>query len=244
MVGVTQDATSGKYVPANSTEMDTALAAAGLSFTAASIWNFQEAASPIADGVGGFNLTASGSPSFQQSVTGWSRLAVTYADASGGGLTNTAAGLPDTASASFLVIAYVKFPGVTPAGTRNIIQIGTDAATRGDIAMLNTSVARGFINGNSASGSSNPCTGVVRPCAVRLNRTAGTFVVFTDQDKMTPAFSAGITGKGVRFNGSGVSSSLAGGELWGAAFHGAQAEWSDEQLKTFLQQLGWTISWS
>ena len=241
LVGVAQDATSLKYVPATVGQLNSVISAAGLVGTPIALWLMQEAAGNPADSSGnGFTLTATGTPSYQQAVAGWSRFAITYADASAGGLSTVAAGLPDVNTGSLVVIAYIKMPNANPAGTRNFIQIGTDGANRGDIAGLNTGVARGFISGTTLNGSSNPFTGAVRPVVISLDQTANTFEVYTDQDRIAPAFNAAITGKGIRFNGSAISSSIAGGELWAAAI---QAEWAAAQVRSFLQTLNWSIPW-
>jgi len=247
MAGVTRDATSSIYCPATLAEWATTRSAAGVPAGAAlAIWGFQESATPVADASGnGITLTVSGSPTFQAVVSGWTRLAITYADAATGSILSGNAALPDISTTSFLVIGYIKFPAAAPAAARNLLEVGTAGANRGAAEALNTSVARAISAGNTANGASNPFTGAVRPVVVRVNRTASTFAAMTDQDKMAPTFGAAMTGKAVNFNAVAAgNTSIAGGELYGAAFSGAAAELTDAQVKAVLQTLGWSIAWS
>jgi RHS repeat-associated protein len=73
--GVTQDATSNWYVPANSTEWTNLLSGTGIS-NPSQLWLMQESSGNLSDSIGTATLTATGTVSYQQSVTGWSRKAV------------------------------------------------------------------------------------------------------------------------------------------------------------------------
>src|SRR5262245_47294003 len=82
---VSRDATSNILVPANAAEWAQVLASAGISSGGPSaLWLFQEASGNPADSVGSFTLTASGTPTYQAAVSGWTRKAITFADAATG----------------------------------------------------------------------------------------------------------------------------------------------------------------
>lgn len=241
MAGVTRDATSGIYIPQTAGEWTTTLTAAGIaSGGPAALWKFQDASGNPADSIGSFTLTATGTPSYQQAVAGWTSLSITFPDGATGALTTTAAGLPDISTTSILVLVYVRMPATAPAGTRNVVTVGTVAATRTAAEILNTPTLRAFTNANTAVGS-NP-VGAVRPVVVQVNRTGSITAVYTDQDKLLPTFSAGTTGKAVVFGGSS-NASAAQGYVYATMFSGAAADLSAGQVKTLLQILGWAIPW-
>lgn len=245
MAGVTRDAASGIYTPASAAEWDIVLAVAGVTSGGPStLWLFQEASGNPADSIGAFTLTATAGASYQQAVTGWTRKAITFVDASSGGLSTTSASLPDIATVSMLTLAYIKFPGAAPVGTRNVIAQGVNA-TRASMDMINTPRLRGRCAANSTDGAASPTDGGVHPVVVAINRTGGSMFACDDREKLVPTFSASAAGKGLYFNAvPGAATSVAGGELYGTTFFAGAAEWTLTQAKAVLQTLGWSIAWS
>ena len=240
---VTADATSGKLIPQSPTEWSNLSSNYSLGLgSLLGLWLLQEAAGNPADSSGsGLTLTASGAPSYRQAVTGWSTLSISFADAATGSLASTAAGLPDISTTSALLIAYVRMPAAAPAGTRNIASLGTVAATRTAIEMLNTGVVRGFTNANTANGAANPLN-AVRPIVIQVDRTNNTTVIYTDQEKLTPTFAAGTTGKAINL-GNSTNPDANEGFLWAALLSGASAEISVGKVRLLLQALGWSVAW-
>ena len=240
---VTADATNGKLIPQTPTEWSNFSANYSLGLGALTgLWLFQEAAGNPADSSGnGLTLTASGSPAYLQAVTGWSTKCISFADAATGALASTAAGLPDISTTSALLIAYVRMPAAAPAGTRNIASLGTVAATRTAIEMLNTGLVRGFTNANTANGAANPFN-AVHPIVIQVDRTNNTTVIYTDQEKLTPTFSAGTTGKAINL-GNSSNPDANEGFLWAALLSGASAEISVGTVRSVLQDLGWSVAW-
>ncbi len=241
--GVSRDATSNVYVPASATEWTTFLAAVSLNGIIAvpdALWLFQEASGNPADSIASFTLTASGAPSYQQTVSGWTRKAITFADGNAGSLASASASLPDLSAGSMMTLGYITLPAATPAGTRNLISEGTDATP----AFANvTNVPRLFAKSgaNTASGTLSPMN-AVRPITVRHNLTASTMVAFSDAEKVTPTFGVTATGKALKF-GAAANTAINGGPLYGCSWFNANAEVSDANLKLLLQGLGWTILW-
>lgn len=234
MAGVTQDGTSGKYVPANASEWTTTMSVAGIgSGNPSLLWLLQEASGNAADSIGSFTGTASGSVSYQNAVAGWTRKSINLADAGAGNILNTAAGLPDPASGSYLILSYAAMLG-TPAAIRNPILIGTGNQTT--MRINTTPRVQGVSGGNVVTGTNAPGT-TVRPWVLLYDKTNSRVSAYTDQEKLQPAISA-ATGKGVTI--------LAGGNsafLYCAVFMLGAAELSDAQVKTLLQTLGWSIPW-
>lgn len=241
-IQATKDATSGIYTPATTNEWNSVLTAAGISSGAPSALHlWQEASGNIIDQIGTFTLTASGSVrTYQVSVSGWSRKAVT--NTTDGGTTafqNTDAGLPDLSAASMATIAYILFPTVAPAAARTLISQGT-SATRADASITTAPVVRGISTPtNITNGVSNPVgASTVRPVVVMSNKTGSIARVYTNQDKISPTFGA-VAGKNLLF-GSGA---IAGGYMYSATFFNTAAELTDGQWKSLLTTLGWSIPW-
>ena len=239
MAGVSRDASSGVYAPATAAEWQTAFAAAGISGgTPSNLWLLQEASGDLADSVGDGTLT-NASMSYQQSVSGWTRKAMTSPDLDAPYMMFNATGssMPDLSAESGLLLTYA---GITaaPAADRCVLLLG-GSNSRG---IVTSGLAPKMNNGtNTATGAANVGT-AVRPWVLRHNVTASTSSVFTNQEKVAPTFAASAGGKKVFFNGA-VETAAGAQFLYAACFKGSSAELSDAQLRTLLQRLGWSVAW-
>lgn len=239
MAGVTKDATSNVYVPANATEWMTALTAAGISSGGPSaLYLLQEASGNPADSIGAFPLTAAGTGlGYQAAVSGWSRKGVSFTDGGTGILSSGSTSLPDVSTTSHLLLAYVSMPAAAPAAQRNLTKVGsTGAQTR-----INTTPRLVEVAGSTVTGNATP-TGAVRPIVVKIDRSASAAVAYSDQEKLSASLT-GLTGKGLALGNAGFSSA-AMTVIYGASFHAAAAELTDSNIKTLLQTLNWSIAWS
>lgn len=235
LAGVSRDATSSKLTPASSTEWSATLAAAGISSGGPSLlWLCQEASGNLADSIGSFTGTVSGAPlTYQQAISGWSRFGITGGDAGTAVAENTAAGLPDPASASMLMLSYF-IVSATPGGTRVAHVTGNANQT---IQRFNTTPRmQGVSGGNVATGTVNP-TGAVRPYILQYDFTNNLVAVSSDQEILNPTRAA-MTGKRHRF-----SWNFPGSLLYLATFFNAAAELTTAQKRTLLQTMGWSIAW-
>ena len=71
-MAVTQDATSGKYIPQTAAEWTTLLAGSGIP-NPSLLWRCQETSGTLADSIGSFTGTIpSGAPTYANAVPGWS----------------------------------------------------------------------------------------------------------------------------------------------------------------------------
>ncbi|HEY1554783.1 MAG TPA: hypothetical protein VGF94_08115 [Kofleriaceae bacterium] len=237
LAGVTRDAASGIYCPANATEWAAVLAVAAIASGGPSnLYLMQDASGALADAIGSAPMTAAGTASYQQTKSGWSRFAITSADASTVKFSTTA--LPDPATSSCLVIGYMFFPSI-PASTRNPIVVGT--VTSSSMRITATSKVLAVSSGNQVTSASTYMDGAVRALAFRYNVTAGSLVVFTDSEKLSPTFVA-ASGQLLDLFSSGTAG--AEGWLYAAVFTGSAAELSDAQLKTLEHTLGFSPTWS
>ena len=237
LAGVTLDA-SGRYRPSSSAEWATVLAAAGIASGGPSaLYLCQDASGNLADAVGTFPLTASGTgTTYMQPVSGWSAKAVAMTSGSTGLFQSTDAGLPDIATTSMLMLAYAQ--PTTTASTRDIMGGGT-AATRILAETTATSgVPRIMCAGNAAVGAVN--TGAAtRPWTLQINRTAGSAALYTDAERIVPTFGTTAAGKSISI-GNFVAGTATCLYALIAVFFGAAAELSTAQVRSLHTTLGWT----
>lgn len=233
------DATSGIAVPADATQWSDFIAAEGLSVAVPNaLWLCQEATGALADSIGSFTLAASGTGvTYQQTVTGWSRKALSFASEASALFTSTAAGLPNIASESQFTLLIGTMNG-SPAGNRAFIWHGTTS----NRLMIESAAKKLRVNsnGNIADGAID-ITVAVRPYGLRTDRTASSCTGFSDTERLTPTFSAAVTGKRILLGG-GPSPPFS--VLYMAQWHAVNAEISNANLKALLQAMGFTITWT
>lgn len=239
MANVSRDSGSNVYAPSNADQWTTTMSQAALTTgNPTSTWLCQEASGNLADSIGSFTLTANATPLYRQAVAGWSRLAVGTDDGAGNeGFMSTDAGLPDPATTSYLILAYVALLAV-PAANRGVMIFANVPVIE---ARYTTTPRYMIVNSTGTAGTSNPGS-AVRPVVIRSNQTADTNLLATDQEKITELWSS-PAGRRVALGGFDAAAPSAL-YLYAAMFTGAAAELTDAQLKTLLQTLGWSIAWS
>lgn len=235
LAGVTRDSTSLKYAPANLAEWNTVLAVAGVgSGPPASVWNMQEASGSVFDSIGSITL-GSNMPTYQSSVTGWTRKAIRGTDGTPNQHLINSTTAPNPSLTSTLLMCYVEVPA-TPPAVRDIMCVQNNA----DIRYNTTGHLR------LVSGAANDLTGAassVRLVILLTNNTGSVSACFTDQEKFVGTYVLPTNGVLTSFGGTNATNSTAG-FMYGCEFTGASAELSSATLKTILQTLGWTIPWS
>jgi hypothetical protein len=236
IVGVTRDSSSLVYTPASAAEWTTLLTAAGDSAGGPSaLYLCQEASGNLADSIGTFTLTASGTGiTYAQTVAGWSRKAVVFNDGGSGAFGSTDVGLPDLSTTSFSSIWYWASTSL-PAANRMLFAAGAVTMSQG--LQQATGVARFTSGVNSALGAVN-IIGPVRPWVPTHNKTASLDVLYLDAEKVTSTFSALTAGSAVTWGQSSAVAHPPGALLYGALFFGSAAERTSTQWKTLLTTLG------
>lgn len=239
MAGVTKDATSNIYVPSSAAEWTAVLGAAGISSGVPShVWLCQEASGNLGDSIGSATLVKTGSPSYQQSVTGWARKAVQLPESAATGFL-AASGVGPSVAGSVLWIVYAIV--TAPAGNRPLVTLSDNGA--GIRATMSSTPRIGFTyeNVGTTNGTSNPI-GSVRPFVIKHSVADSAAALYTDQEKIAPTFQSNrVDGnKGI---GAPAFTAAPSHILYAAAFASTAAELSDAQVKTLLQTLGWTTAW-
>lgn len=249
MASVTRDATSGIYCPATAGEWSTTLAVAGITTGNPSAWwLMQEAAGNLADSSGnGLALTASGTLLYQQAVTGWSRKAIQTTLGFAGIMQSAAAGLPDIATQSCLLLGYVTVLPPTVATDRTLMQMGVNFSSAASAQLVLGAPNRRMryaLDPNVATGADDPST-AMRPYAIKVDRTGGTGALYTDAEKLAPALTPTPAGKTVLYGGDNNQTDFPDTcqHAYGAAFFLGAAEISDAKMRSLYQTLGWTVLW-
>lgn len=226
------DATSGIYVPSSAAQY-TAL---GLTAPDA-LWLMQEASGNLADSIGAIPLAPGGTVTYDNALAGWSRKFVGTSDGVAGYFNTMSASLPNPASASILVLLYANVTAI-PAAIRQLLEMFT--GPNGRIRINTTPRTVLYLDPASATGTANP-VGAVRPYVFKYDFTNSLCSAYTDQEKLSVAFSAEV-GKSLLIGGSSVPPTARYG--YAASWFNAAAEMSDASVKSMLQTLGWTIPWT
>lgn len=230
----TVDGTSNIGVPADATEWDDVMAAVGvITGGPDNLWSFQQASSPLSDAIGSENFAVTGAgSSYQQAVTGWTRTAWKLTD---GG--STYAGTPSNVASttSSLLLLYVAVTS-TPAAARTIAYLGG-----GDLR-VNTTPNYSFKPSGQATVTGTEAHGTtVHPLVIKIDVTGAVTAVYTDLEKLTLSHGVGTS---PTYLGAVSGLSADARYLYGARWLGSAAEISAADIKSMLETLGWTVSWT
>ncbi len=176
---------------------------------------------------------------YQQAEAGWTRKSIGFANQSTGEIYNQAAGLPDLASASQLLLIYANLTSTIPSGVTVFGVVGLSLQAR--LLRPDSNIFRVGTGVTNTDGTANP-TGQMRPYVLRFDRTNLRNNGYSDQEKLSPVFETGIAGK---FMAIGENGGLAPESTinYAVSFFNGAAELTDAQIKRLLQVLGWTVSW-
>lgn len=238
---VSRDATSLIYVPASSTEWTNFITANSLTgFTASNVialWLMQDASGSPADVMGSFPLTVSGTViTYQSPVPGWSRKGINCT-ANNVNMKNTSASLPamNTADATLVIFATVT----APASAKGLGALGVTTVAQAQADNVPKVIAA---DGANVANGANNYTGAVRPFIIKHKATATSEArVYTDQEKLSPTFSASVTGKGVQIMGSPSAGPPNMTVVYAYLLNVAP---TDAQIKSLAQAHGFTIPWT
>lgn len=232
MTLVTRDATSGKWLPASSAEFTSWLSGRGVAAPTV-LYNMQDAAAPVVDGMGVQNLTNAVAPSsFQVTESGWSRKAITQNGAGGGSLNSTAGPFGDPYSASHLLFAIIQ-PNAG-AATQDIMGFGGASAyrglqitTAGNLAIIDLQTST-TTTGTASYGST------FHPAFLQYDRTNGLLRVVTDLETINAPYHASSTTNLLFTFGAAAVQSASFGVMWACGWRGSAAELSSSQIAAIL----------
>jgi hypothetical protein len=229
------DATSNKALPANATEANAILAAAGVSGSTVSLYLFGAPASGnVSDGVGGKTLTATGTLAYQQTVSGWAAKSLnTTGGAAGIAQNNT---FSNVNAAAYTIYFYAQL--AIEGGTRTIMKFGD---LFDDDACIEQSAASRLVcgegDGTRTTGGSDP-TGQVRPYALSV----GANVVVANDLETIAVGTRACNGTTLVFGGDNTQTNLPGSVKYLLGWV-VDATHSSVNIKAVFQAAGWTVPW-
>ena len=237
IAGVTRDALSGKYVPASATEWTKLMAAANLATgNPTDAWGFQEGSGNTLDLIGAQPLAPGGSPTYQSSSTGWTRVGIRMTDAASNMRMGTNFGPPDPSATSTLMLAYIEMPAAAPAAARGVMAKSLTSAA----VALNTTGKLRLTDGATADLTTALSAGV-RLVWHLTNLTASKSAVYTEAEEFVGTFA--VPGSiFLAFGGLAPSTAAGINVLYAAYFTGAAAELTKSQIRILSQTLGWTVA--
>lgn len=233
-MSVSQDATSLKYLPANTTEWNELLANTGLP-APSSLYGCQEASGSLVDSVSARNATAFGSVLYQQTVPGWSRKGVKASADNGANYFATAVSSIPNVNANSVMLLEVRKVGTDPAsGFRGFNNIGIVDYASAQLVPGKLLRAREVSNFSSI-GTTGYSGDLI--LVTKLDIARGEFVVYSSTGEVlksgftTPTSSTQMLYMGDGLNGT--NSSLMYMALW----TGLQAQMSDAEVATLLARM-------
>lgn len=237
LAGVTRDA-SGIYRPANAAEWAIIMTAADIASGGPSALHlFQEPSGNLADSIGSFPLTASGTgTTYQQTIVGWSAKGVAMTSGSTGLFQSVSAALPDISTTSMFALAYAQ--PTTTAATRDVVGVGAASTRVLAQTTATTGAPRVMCGGNSAGGAVS-ASGAMRPWGLQINRTANFAALYTDAERISPSFGATVAGKSISVGNFAAGTATCVYTML-AVFFGAAAELTNAQVRALYTALGWT----
>lgn len=209
-----------------------------------SAWGFQETVSPIADKIGSLDLTVTGgSPTLNAAIglTGWARKCASFSAGGSAGQCTVAAGVgPNPLTTSVLWVglwnsmaAATSLRGfMTAGGALAATEVAADIKTIATGSQLQIKALLATTDGAAAF-----VVGIPMLIALRWNRTAGTFDLFTKDEKITGTYGTGIVTDGGKGFGAVLRSTPACKISHGFMYSGANAEQTDQQVRDMFTTL-------
>jgi hypothetical protein len=239
-MSVSQDATSGWFLPESTAEWVVLLDGSGLSGPA-SAWLCDESTGNLADAIGGDTATLTntfGTLAYQQAITGWDRDAVTVSDGSIISFNSSGVSL-NLGTTSAMMLAFVERTG-TPADTRIIMGMGGALYANILSAWLDASNHLRIGTGTSptAAGTVDHGLNTLVPIILQHDVTNRVQRIITPSETITMSFTAFASEAGRCFLGSlgGVGGPPMGVAYW-ALWTGASAEMTAPEITELFSRL-------
>jgi RHS repeat-associated protein len=223
--GVTRDATSQWFVPQSSTEWSELLIGTGIS-NPTNMWKVQETSGSLADSIGTATLTATnnGGMSYAQTVSGWTRKAVTLTDASTSKWANSSLCNPKTTSCTAFAIAQLTtIPGST--SVHDMMSLGDSNGARGyafkgGVGGHSSLIGEAW-NGTATGGPVVGASGTSVKAFVLAADPTNHFTTFqADTDSVTPTWATGTSNTGAFTIGDNAASDAPAAYLYAAVWSG------------------------
>jgi hypothetical protein len=247
---IPRDPLSGYAVPLTQADWDRVFAAAGVTpKTVNQSWGLQDlTGNPVAT-IGAALTASTGADAlrYHQPVTGWERAAVVFAHDAGQAYLfqpRTIAVGPDPTVESALMFSYARVE--KPASTRRIMVIAGGSHHAMLLSMTNNGNLRLRCDDTETIGTA-VAHSVVRPLFLQYDHTNGVARAYSDQESIAGTYSSHVDNSSRGFGTSNnTGSSGRQSTLLAAQFRGANAEWTEAEMRAVMHVLlpvGSTVPW-
>lgn len=240
-VSFPRDLSSGKGVPLTQAEWNSVFSAAGVPVkTVAHSHGFQDTSGNVAATVGTL-LTVTGTVDYQQTFAGFTRKGIGITETASERIGYATGVGPNPATGSVLIAGYVDVS--TPAAIELFLAV-SGGATAFTAQVTTAGLMRITCAGVSTSGVVDHAALGVVPAFLQYDKTASRAALYTESEKIVGTYNSGVVDaqKGWGVSGGGTPTPATVG--WDSWFAGANAEWTEAQIKAVMQVLGWVPAWS
>lgn len=207
---VTRDATSGFFVPASPTDWTNLLQGSGIP-NPTSTWQLQETSGNLSDttGMAGVTLTAHAGTglTYGTTVSGWSRKALSFTDASTSYFTSSSTTWCNPKTTACTVLALVGTTG-NPAAERQALLIGDNNGNKATLSHVSIgpvgNYGNDWWNNSATAGSSGKTTATIQPWLIATNPSTSFTGGHSGGFDYSPTWSAGTSATGTFTLGGGA----------------------------------------
>lgn len=232
---VTQDATSGRYIPQSAAEWTTLLTGTGIGLPSF-LYDCQEASGNALDQIGGTALTVSGGAgiTYQSASTGWSSKGFRFTDGNTTAVFSGTTSIPSLSTNSVMRLAYVDLG--TPGASRNIWLQGTSPFVFVQI----TAAGKLIVGNNAATATSTNTYSGPTLIGVMWDRTNSRIRGFTATagglvlETISPTFNSGPVGAKTTIGGGVTSVNGPYSFIYVADWYGSAAELTDPNIASLV----------
>lgn len=240
---VTRDATATtKFFPATSTEWTDFIACKGLSVAVPTrLWLCQDSSGNAAAAIGAQALTATGTPSYNQAITGYTRTGLQCRDNTTDSFAMASGTGPNPSSTSITWLVFAKMPA-SPAATRTAFYGNNLASSTQEtkVTHSSTGVLIDRCVAVATNGSTSVSSSVILTAHVYDRTNSASITYDATGDKITGTYSSSAI-DGLKGFGRGANVTVG----YAAEWDGSNAEISSTNMKALMTALGWgTPSWS
>ena len=196
----------------------------------------------------GWQLVANGTPEYDKPVAGWTRRATGFNQTLNQRFLANIASITSGRPTQHAYLAYAEFLTVA-ANSRSVFGQAATANNTRFYCVQNTDGTLGIsVSGTITNGVVDHRDGRVHPVLIVYDETNSRAKLYTDLEKVTASFFAGVAGQNGNIGLGALTSGLtsfSGSILYFATATGSVAGTlsDDGQASKFLKDLGWNPSW-
>lgn len=230
MPAITTDLLASYRLPANASDWTSLLTGTAFANPVSS-WRCQDAASPLADGVGSTTLAATGTITYKQALAGWSSFVIKPGSL---GYFGGAVGA-DISTTSELVLMILQLNAV-PAGSRDVMQLGLTADPN-KVSINNTGFLVANNKGNVATGTTAVSLTAPTVLVAKVDQSISQMTVYNNGSETIKPTWATPASSSLLYLGAGGSAWPNAVLMYGALWTGVAAERTDADVASLISRI-------